>query len=177
MKQEKIKHGITLSIISIIFFSVFFYYTFSKIIPNLPQITSTKQNEEIMLVKKVVDGDTIELQNEKKVRYIGIDTPEVVDPRKPVQCFGEKASRKNKELVESRYVRLEKDVSEVDKYGRLLRYVYVNDLFVNLELVKNGFAFAATFPPDVKYAEKFLDAEREARNNKIGLWKECPENK
>ncbi len=66
------------------------------------------------------------------MRYIGIDTPETVDPRKPVQCFGVEASNKNKELIEGKMVRLEKDITDRDKYSRLLRYVWVGDAFVNL---------------------------------------------
>lgn len=124
-------------------------------------------------VIRVVDGDTIELENRQKVRYIGIDTPEVKDPRKPVQCFGEKASEKNKELVEGRVVRLEKDVSETDRFGRLLRYVYVGDVFVNDYLVRNGYAHSATFPPDITYQEQFRQAEEEARSKKRGLWDAC----
>lgn len=127
-----------------------------------------------VLVSRVVDGDTIELSTGQKVRYIGMDTPEVVDPRKPVQCFGKGASLENKKLVEGKMVRLEKDVSETDKYGRLLRYVYVGDLFVNDYLTRNGFAYVATFPPDVKFAQQFKNAQEEARINKRGLWNSCP---
>jgi micrococcal nuclease len=125
-------------------------------------------------VVRVIDGDTIEIEGGERVRYIGIDTPETVDPRKPVQCFGFEASEKNKELVEGKEVRLEKDVTDRDKYGRLLRYVYVNSLFVNLELVKQGFAFSYTYPPDVKHQAEILAAEEEARKAKRGLWKACP---
>ncbi len=124
-------------------------------------------------VARVIDGDTIELENGQRVRYIGIDTPETVDPRKPVQCFGREASSKNKELVEGETVRLEKDVSQTDKYGRLLRYVFVNDVFVNDYLVVEGFAYASTFPPDIKYQNKFLKSERQAQLDNKGLWSSC----
>lgn len=140
---------------------------------------------ELAKVLRVIDGDTVELANGDRVRYIGMDTPEVVDPRKPVQCFGAEAARRNKELVEGKSVRLEKDLSECDKYGRLLRYVYIEDglpaeasakagTFVNLELVKEGYAAASTFPPDVKYMAEFAAAEKEARRTKRGLWGSCP---
>jgi len=89
------------------------------------------------------------------VRYLGINTPESVDPRKPVECFGKEASLKNKELVLNKKVVLEKDISEIDKYGRLLRYVYVDGIFINLELIKQGYAQVATYPPDVKYHDLF----------------------
>ncbi len=129
---------------------------------------------EYALVMRVIDGDTIEIEDGAHVRYIGMDSPETVDPRKPVQCFGIEASAKNKNLVEGKIVRLEKDVSERDRYDRLLRYVYANGEMVNLLLVREGYAAAATFPPDVKYHQQFLDAEREAREQKRGLWASCP---
>lgn len=125
-------------------------------------------------VIRVVDGDTIEIEGGEKVRYIGIDTPETVDPRKTVQCFGVEASKKNKELVEGKTVRLEKDITDRDKYSRLLRYVWVDDLFVNLELVKQGFANSYSYPPDIKYQKEFLAAESEAREAGHGLWAACP---
>lgn len=131
-------------------------------------------------VVRVVDGDTIEVMvqgSKRKVRYIGINTPETVDPRRPVQCYGREASERNKELVEGKQVRLVRDVSETDKYARLLRYVYVGDTFVNLELVRQGYALASTYPPDIAYAAEFAAAEREAREEKLGLWSStCSKN-
>jgi len=127
----------------------------------------------LVKVIKVIDGDTIEIEGGKKVRYIGINTPETVDKRKAVECFGIEASKENKKLIEGKTIRLEKDISETDKYGRLLRYVYINDIFVNLELVKNGYAYSSTFPPDVKYQTQLDKAEKEARKNKLGLWDVC----
>jgi micrococcal nuclease len=133
---------------------------------------------ESTVVEKVVDGDTIEVSGNRKVRYIGIDTPETVDPRRPVGCFGKEASDENKQLVEGKTVILVKDVSDTDKFNRLLRYVYTkNDdgslLFVNDYLVKNGFAKASTYPPDIKFQEQFLKSEAEARNSFKGLWQKC----
>ncbi len=125
--------------------------------------------------ERVVDGDTIEVSVNGvvyKVRYIGIDTPETVDPRRPVGYFGKEASAKNTELVLGKVVRMEKDISDMDKYGRYLRYVYVDDLMINKELVRLGYAKVSTYPPDVKYVTVFLNAEREARDNKRGLWSE-----
>lgn len=137
---------------------------------------NTKTGEEqFFKVVKVIDGDTIALENGEVVRYIGIDTPETVHPSKPVQCFGKEASEKNKELVEGKMVRLEKDVSERDKYNRLLRYVWIGDIFVNDYLVREGYAYASTYPPDVKYADQFLKAQQEARERKKGLWAGCEE--
>lgn len=131
-----------------------------------------------VLVTKVIDGDTIEIEGTQKVRYLGVDTPETKDPRKPVQCFGKEASNKNKELVEGKRVILEKDITEADKYGRLLRFVYLplsdgTRLFVNDYLIREGYGQVLTIPPDVKYSEQFLDAQRKAREQKKGLWGRC----
>lgn len=124
-------------------------------------------------VVRVVDGDTIEVDiggNLYKVRYIGMDTPETVHPTKLVEYFGKEASEKNRELVEGKAVLLEKDVSEVDKYGRLLRYVWVDDVMVNAELVRLGYAQVVTYPPDVKYQKYFLQLQMEAQESGLGLW-------
>jgi micrococcal nuclease len=126
---------------------------------------------------RVVDGDTIEVEMGGRrhiVRYIGIDTPEVADPRRPVMCYGEEASRRNRQLVEGKTILLEKDVSETDRYGRLLRYVWADGVFVNAALVQEGYARVYTVPPDVRYAELFRRLEREAREQGRGLWGACP---
>ena len=128
------------------------------------------QEREKVKVIRVIDGDTIELEDGRRVRYIGIDTPETVDPQKPVQCFGKEASLENKKLVEGKQIEMEKDISETDQYGRLLRYVWVEGIFVNEYLVREGFAHAVTFPPDVRYQELFLEAERKAREEGKGFW-------
>jgi len=124
-------------------------------------------------VTNVVDGDTIDVLingRELRVRYIGIDTPETVDPRRPVECFGREASERNRQLVEGRAVGLEPDVSETDQFGRLLRYVWVDGRMVNVTLVEEGYATASAFPPDVRYAEKFAALEAQARAEGRGLW-------
>ncbi len=125
-------------------------------------------------VIRVVDGDTIEVEIEgetHKVRYIGIDTPETVDPRRPVGCFGEEASAANKALVEGRIVGLEGDVSDTDRFGRLLRYVWLNsEEMVNAVLVRDGYAQASAYPPDVRYQELFDGLEAGARSAGRGLW-------
>lgn len=156
------------------------------------QTLHTTNSPALTKVTRVIDGDTIEIETgpdfakastgRQKIRYIGVDTPEIHHPKKPVQCFGQIAAEKNRELVEGKEVRLEKDVSETDRYGRLLRFVYVEEktatgpatLFVNDYLVRQGYARVATFPPDVKYQRQFLEAENEARENNRGLWKSCP---
>ena len=140
---------------------------------RLGPLFSEATGEPKAYVIRVVDGDTIHVSlggREYTVRYIGVDTPETVDPRRPVQLFGKEASDRNKQLVEGKVVTLEKDVSETDRFGRLLRYVYVDGKMVNATLVEEGYARAATFPPDVKYQELFRRLEQEAREAKRGLW-------
>jgi len=143
-------------------------------VPLATSVTGEMPSHNTVLAVRVIDGDTLEIEGGQKVRYIGIDTPETVDPRKPVQCFGVEASNRNKQLVEGKRIRLEKDVSETDKYNRLLRYVYVDDVFINLKLVQDGFAYSSTFPPDVKYQNQFTEAQRLAREQGKGLWGACP---
>lgn len=136
---------------------------------------------ERAFVTEVVDGDTIRVViglQEYTVRYIGVDTPETRDPRRSVECFGKQASQKNKELVGNKIVILQRDISETDKYDRLLRYIYLplkngSYLFVNDYLIRKGYAYALTYPPDLKFAEQFRQAEQEAKHNQNGLWSEC----
>jgi micrococcal nuclease len=152
-----------------------------KVSPSPSAISSLYSSDPKAKVTKVIDGDTFEasLDGQKlKVRMIGVDTPETVDPRRAVGCFGKQASNETKRLIEGKEVILIKDVSETDKYNRLLRYVFLpigegNNLFINDYLVRQGFAKVLTYPPDVKYDSRFLEAEREARENLRGLWGEC----
>lgn len=143
--------------------------------------SSTVDEKSLVTVTKVIDGDTIEVLVDGKkesVRFIGIDTPETVDPRRPVGCFGREASDATKSLLTNKKVLLVKDVSDRDKYDRLLRYVYLpmesnQLLFVNDYLVRAGFAHVLTYPPDVKFNDQFLKAEEAARSGKKGLWEKC----
>jgi micrococcal nuclease len=127
-------------------------------------------------VRHVSDGDTIRVDLEdgprdQRVRYIGIDAPELVTPSALPDPFAEEAARRNADFVRDRRVCLEKDVSEVDRFGRLLRYVWLPDgTMVNEALLSEGFATVATFPPDVKYAERLLAAQQRARAAAVGLW-------
>ncbi|KKQ64651.1 MAG: Nuclease-like protein [Candidatus Daviesbacteria bacterium GW2011_GWA2_38_24] len=150
-----------------------------------PTTIITPSEKQLVKVVRAIDGDTVEIEGNIKVRYIGINTPELHDPRRPVQCYGQISADENKKLVEGKEVYIQKDVSEVDKYKRLLRYVWVGDpstgsgqvIFVNDYLVRQGFAQVSTFPPDVKYVSQFLEAQKEAMENKRGLWKDCPTDK
>lgn len=121
---------------------------------------------------KVIDGDTIELSNGEKIRLIGVDTPETKHPTKPVQYFGKEATAFTKKMAEGKQVKLEYDWQRTDKYGRTLAYVYLLDgTFLNAEIIKQGYGFAYTKFP-FKYLEEFRQYEREAREQKRGLWAE-----
>lgn len=129
--------------------------------------TSLALTRETAQVTQVIDGDTIEVELEGqryRVRYIGMDTPEVDE------AFYAEATEANRRLVAGQAVEMEKDVSETDRFGRLLRYVYVGDVMVNEELIRLGVAQVATFPPDVKYADRFLVVQQEAQAEGVGLW-------
>ncbi len=127
-------------------------------------------------VVRVVDGDTVDVRLDGQVarlRLIGIDTPETVDPRKPVQCFGREASAKAHELLDGQTITVEADTTQddVDRYGRLLRYIWLPDgrLF-NQEMIGQGYAFEYTYRVPYKYQAEFKQAEREAREQQRGLW-------
>ncbi len=129
-------------------------------------------------VVSVEDGDTITVamnNSEERVRFIGVDTPETHDPRKPVQCFGKAASAFTRDLIGNHDVRLEADPLNTnrDRYNRLLRYVYLPDgTLVNAEIIKQGYGFAYTSFPMTK-AEEFKALEKEAREQNRGLWRDC----
>ena len=132
-------------------------------------------------VVRVTDGDTIVVAyggKEYKVRYIGMDSPETVDPSSPVQWMGPQATAANAALVAGKTVFLEKDTSEVDRFDRLLRYVWLTDgtawTLVNLELVRQGVASAKSYPPDIRYDAFYVVAEGEAHRSAIGLWGPTP---
>ncbi len=131
---------------------------------------------KVYSVVKVVDGDTFSADINGKtetLRLIGIDTPEVVDPRKPVQCFGVEASNKAKELLTGKKVILQADPAqgERDKYNRLLRYAWLEDgTFFNLKMIEEGYAFEYTYDTAYKYQAEFKQAEEGARLAKRGLW-------
>jgi micrococcal nuclease len=129
-------------------------------------------------VLRVVDGDTIAVRLDgraERVRYIGVDTPESVEPGTPVQCFAHAAAAENARLVAGERVRLVRDVKARDRFGRLLAYVYrVRDgSFVNAELVRRGYARTLTIPPNVRFADRLARLARAARAAGRGLWTAC----
>ncbi|MDO8729785.1 MAG: thermonuclease family protein [Candidatus Omnitrophota bacterium] len=123
------------------------------------------------VVQRAIDGDTVVLVGGERVRYIGVDTPELHHPKKKVQPYAREAMEFNRRLVEGQKVRLETDVERRDRYGRLLAYVYLEDgRFVNAELLKAGYAQLLTIPPNVRYVDLFIGLQKQARDAKRGLW-------
>lgn len=126
---------------------------------------------EAAKVKEVIDGDTFVLENGEKVRMIGIDSPEVTGPYTQAEFYGEEASAYTKSILTGTTVYLDKDTSNVDQYGRLLRFVYLEDgTFINLLLIQKGYAEAGYYPPDLKYLDQFDEAEQQAINSNLGMW-------
>lgn len=137
---------------------------------------------EKAVVTKHVDGDTVYVKledgSEKKVRFIGVNSPESTTKTEP---YGKEASEYTKKSLKGKTIYLEKDVSETDKYGRLLRYIWleppkeiseseIRTKMFNAILVLEGYAQSSTYPPDVKYSEYFKDFQKEARKKNTGLW-------
>ena len=137
------------------------------------------------VVERVVDGDTIDVEidgRSERVRLIGIDTPEIAHeafgdrPANDTECFGDEAHEFTRSLLPERTaVRLERDVVGRDDYGRVLAYVHraSDGIFVNFELVRQGYAQPLTIPPNVTHAELMVDAAREAERDDVGLWAGC----
>ncbi len=122
-------------------------------------------------VKKVYDGDTILLTNGKKVRFLGINTPEVAGRNKEAQAGGDEAKRWLSKQLQNKKVRLETDVEKKDKYGRLLAHVFTEDkLHLNLLLVKKGLAAVSIYPPNLNYSKALVNAQQHAENNQLGIW-------
>jgi micrococcal nuclease len=126
------------------------------------------------IVVRVVDGDTIHVrlgEHVEKVRYIGVNTPEVHHPRKGEEPGGRAAMALNRTLVAGQRVRLETDVQARDRYGRLLAYVWVGEIMINAELVRRGYAQVMTVPPNVRHQALFVKLQRDAREAERGLWR------
>ncbi len=123
-----------------------------------------KKHQENGKVKFVVDGDTLVMEDGSKIRMLGIDTPEIGE------YLYEEATEHLKSLIDQKEVTLTKDVSETDRYGRLLRHVYVGDQWINAQMIGEGYAKMVTFPPDVQHTKKFKALQQEAIAKKKGLW-------
>ncbi len=142
----------------------------------LPNPVASQGDSAVVQVVRVIDGNTIQVccvfGDRVKVRYIGVDTPETHHPMRGVEPYGMEAAEANRKLVDGKTVRLKFDVQQLDKYGRTLAYVYLEDgTFVNAWLVENGYAMVMTVPPNVKYQELFLKLQQEAREAGRGLWR------
>ncbi|MDQ5952619.1 MAG: micrococcal nuclease [Patescibacteria group bacterium] len=131
---------------------------------------------DVAIVQRVIDGDTVDVLwqgEEMRLRLIGMDTPETVDPRKPVQCFGKEASQHAHNLLDGQSVELEFDASqgEVDKYGRILAYILLpsGKNFAEV-MLRDGYAYEYTYDKSYKYQNIFKNAEQDARDSERGLW-------
>lgn len=154
-----------------------------NIISVNPAVANAKSED--YYVERVVDGDTLKLSNRDKVRLIGVDTPELHYSEKllrdskrsgkdvkTIQAMGQKAADFTRDLCAGKKIRMEFDVVKRDRYGRLLAYVYLEDgTFVNAKIIEEGYGQVMTIPPNVKYADHFRSLEKQARDNKRGLWK------
>ena len=156
------------------------------LINNIDFFNNTNSDYETSRIVRVVDGDTavVKIKNEnQKVRFIGVDTPEYNPKRNISQPWGKEASEFSKNLLKNQIVYLEKDTSDTDKYGRLLRYVWLNppekpnhptyeeieNQMVNGILVRDGYARAREYKPDTHYRDIFRNIESEAKIKKVGL--------
>ena len=155
------------------------YLFFILFLVSIISCNSRRDRDELagfMSVTKVVDGDTFWVDDGSdkgmKIRLIGVNTPETVHPSKPVEYYGREASDYVKSILTDSKVKLKFDVNRVDRYGRTLAYVYLKDgTFLNEDLIKKGYGQAMTVPPNVKYSDWFVELERIARKEKVGLWK------
>jgi len=151
-------------------------FLFAALLALFPTPVASQDNSTVVQVVRIIDGDSIEVcclnGRSEKVRYIGVNTPETHHPTKGVEAFGQEAKQANRKLVDGKTVRLEFDVQQRDRHGRLLAYVYLEDgTFVNARLVEQGYAQVMTVPPNVKYQELFLKLQQEARTASRGLWR------
>jgi micrococcal nuclease len=170
---------IVLAIISVIVFFTFYFFKF-RISEEIkaPAAEVKEIISGIYQITRVIDGDTIEVKingKQELVRLIGVNTPEVDSPYTKQECFGLEASDYAKKLLDKKEVYLipDKQSSDRDKYNRLLRYVFLPDgLFVDAELIKNGYAYNYLYEP-FEFMKQFDFWEKEAKKNKIGLWGKC----
>ena len=160
-----------------------FIYTWGKAVPAAKSAVPAPASER-GFVARAIDGDTLKLSDGRRVRLIGVDTPELHysekllrDSRrtqkdiKAIQALGREAADFTKQLCERKPVRIQTDVARHDKYGRLLAYIYLDDgTFVNAKILEEGYGQVMTIPPNVKYADYFLKLERAARKERKGLW-------
>lgn len=184
MISKKILYFYILLFVALFIFGGFYVGSKNKSKINIglistPTVSKLTDDRISAKVTYVVDGDTIKVlinNKEDTVRLIGIDSPEVLDERKPVQCFGREASSKAKEILTGKTIILESDPTQGnrDEYGRLLRYVFFNNLNFNKLMLDEGYAREYTFKNNpYKYQSEFVQAEKGAEKEKKGLWGSC----
>ncbi len=140
-------------------------------------INGSANCQEKGIVDTVIDGDTITLKDGRTIRYLGINTPETNHLTKGLECFGAEATIRNTELVSGKEITLQCGNEDIDEYGRYLRYVYVDEIFINAELVEEGFAVAFPFGQTEKFDQIFVQLENYSRLQDKGMWKACVVNK
>ncbi len=141
--------------------------------PQNLSISQTPPRREKAKVSSVIDGDTIRLSDKRHIRYIGINTPEIGGNKILDECYANESKNINIQLVSGQEIEMEKDISEVDKYGRYLRYVWIDNVFINEFMARQGYARLETIPPDTKHYLLLKSAEKEARESGRGLWGKC----
>ena len=174
----KIFGAVTLAFVIISLVSLATPGNHQSIIPDTSQaqvIAADTVQADIFPISRVIDGDTVVVDmngTNETVRLIGVNTPETVDPRKPVQCFGKEASNFVKSMLAGKSVRLQSDPTQADrdKYGRLLRYVYLDDVLVNEEIISSGYGFEYTYDIPYQFQKEFRASEGYARSGSLGLW-------
>ncbi len=176
MSRKKIRLLVsTVVFLTFLGFQVYKQYYPQKTVLSVSD-NSKHETTNTFKVVKVIDGDTFSVSSDNqtlKVRVLGINTPETVDPRRKVECFGKEASDKAKSLLTGQTVKLETDPTQddKDKYGRLLRYVYLpNNKDYGLEMIKSGYAYEYTYDLPYKYQNEYKSAQIEAERAKVGLW-------
>jgi len=153
--------------------------------PSMEIVRNNKPNglsgsQKTGKVQRVIDGDTLELEDGKRVRYLMIDTPETKKPGTPVQCYGPEAFAFNKLMVENKQITMIPDKEATDKYGRELYFIFLNgantadvNQSLNAELVKKGYARTVSYSPNTTYKKEFEALQLEAQKNKLGVWSSC----
>lgn len=172
-------------LLAVLFFAALVYQRETGIVIPMGQLPPVAESDERAVVSdtgvanviRVIDGDTFEIDGGERVRLIGVDTPESVKPDASVECFGKESSEYLRALVEGREVRLERDRTDRDRYARLLRYAYLGEIFVNEQIVREGYAESVAYKPDIAKQLVLDQAEKTARAEKRGRWSEgiCPE--
>lgn len=137
-----------------------------------PAETPTVPNADVIRIIRVIDGDTFEIEGGDRVRLIGVDAPESVKPNASVECFGKESGEYLRSLVEGKEVRLERDQTDRDRYARLLRYAYLGEIFVNEQVIREGYAESVAYRPDTAKQIVLDRAEEKAKSEQRGRWAE-----